>query len=399
MQWQISDPAHLLAAMRTSLVQGGQFLVSRIAPNGPIMQEPNLSHIHKTTWGMYSAGVEHATIGRLLDWARQEALQPCGDFYFPEEGFEYKDLQRVYRPLNFCRIAAWIDHPLVREPHVIGRILQYQHEPSGGVFHYIGEDPEYVEEQPMIGTLDTTFFGHLMIALNMPQRATAAGDWVRRWVDANRSHIPHGLVYTKMTPEGRLITDVATGERIFKVVDTQNPKQEFWNTGTAMAYLAVLYDVMRTQWDRAEDEARPYLDAALTLLDFETTMPLDTYLWPSKCKVGWGAGELLRVLAQHGLEDRQTLDKAYRIAERVAMFTFLDSQLPDGGWPWMHYPLSEEIPEMTLSYKPLKNMVWAPPQRLEATRTIFLAREEITGEFLGEMKAIEQGVAALTQAS
>jgi hypothetical protein len=123
-------------------------------------------------------------------------------------------------------------------------------------------------------------------------------------------------------------------------------------------------------------------------------MPLDTYLWPSKCKVGWGAGELMRVLVQHGLGDDELLEKAYRVAERVAMFTFMDNQLPDGGWSCMHYPLSDGIAEMDYSYKPLKNIVWVPPEPTALSATIFLSREEITGEFLGEMKGIEQGVAA-----
>ncbi len=125
-----------------------------------------------------------------------------------------------------------------------------------------------------------------------------------------------------------------------------------------------------------------------------STMPLDTYLWPSKCKVGWGAGELLRVLVRHRPEDLETIERAYRVAERVAVFTFIDNQLPHGGWPWMHYPLSEQIPEMAFSYKPLKDKVWPPPEPIAGSQTIFLSSEEITGEFLGELKAIEQGVAA-----
>jgi hypothetical protein len=36
-----------------------------------------------------------------------------------------------------------------------------------------------------------------------------------------------------------------------------------------------------------------------------------------------------------------------------------------------------------------------PPTRIEGSQTIFLYAEEITGEFLGEMKSIEQGIAAL----
>lgn len=399
MNWRITDPEHLLGAMRTALFQGGQFLVSRIEPNGPILRERNVSYMYKASWGMYAAGVDHAVIARLIDWVEREALKPNGDFYFPEEGVEYKDMQRVYRAMTFGKVAAWIGHPVIRSPRVVERILQYQHRPSGGVFACIGDDPKHVEPQPAIGSLNTTFFGHLMIALDRRDEALAAGEWVRRWVAANRQHLARGALYTQMTPDGQLLTDVAPGERISKVVDTQHPKQEFWHVGTAMAYLAVLYDTMRARWGSTAEQARPYLDAALALLDFEATMPLDTYLWPSKCKVGWGAGELLRVLVQYGWEEQATLEKAYRVAERVAVFTFLDNQLPDGGWPAMHYPLSEQIPEIDYSYKPLKGTVWAPPQPIPGSRTIFLSGEEITGEFLGEMKSIEQGVAAWLKAS
>ena len=399
MSWRISQPEHLLAALRIALVQGGQFLKGRIAPNGPILRERNLSYVHKATWGMYAAGVEHGTIAKLLDWADREARRETGDFYFPDEPREYKDFQRVYRPLSFVKVAAWIGHPLGKDRQVIDRIYQYHHERSGGAFHYIGDDPARPQPPETIGTLVTTFFGHLMLALDMRERALAAGDWVRRWVEANREHIPRGLIYTQMTLDGELLTHVEPGQRISRVVDTQSPKQEFWNVGTAMAYLAVLYDVMRTRWGKSEEQARPYLDAALTLLDFESQMPLDTYLWPSKCKVAWGAGELLRVLVEHGCGDDGLLERTYRVAERVAMFTFLDSQLPDGGWPWMHYPLSETVPEIGLSYKPLKHSVAAPPGPIDGSQTIYLPREEITGEFLGELNAVEQGVAAWLNAA
>ena len=134
MNWRIAEPGHLLRAIRLSLFEGGQFLLSRIAPLGPILRERNVSYVHKTSWGMYAAGVDHETIARLLDWVLREALQENGDFYFPDEGPEYRDMQRLYRTLNFGHVAAWIDHPVIDVPRVIDRILQYQHA-SGGVFH------------------------------------------------------------------------------------------------------------------------------------------------------------------------------------------------------------------------------------------------------------------------
>ena len=50
----------------------------------------------------------------------------------------------------------------------------------------------------------------------------------------------------------------------------------------------------------------------------------------------------------------------------------------------MHYPLSESAP--------LKGIVKVPDSRIPDSETIFLPAEEITGEFLGEVKAIQMGV-------
>ncbi len=396
--WRITDPEHLLGAMRISLAEGGRFLKSRVAPYGPIAGEPNVSYNHKVSWGMFASGVDHDTIAHVLDWVEKESLQPNGDFYFPEEGFEYKDLQRVYRPMTFGKVAAWIDHPVIRKPIVLDRILQYQHT-SGGCFHCIGDDPKNPEPPATIGTLNTSFLGHLMIALDMQEQAVAVGDWLKNWVDLNRPHIAQGKVYSQVTAEGELITEVGPGERVYKVVDGVHPQQEGWQTGTAAAYLIVLYETLRERWGADEAKAKPYLDAAIELIDFDDQARLDTYLWPSKCKVGWGAGELLRIMPKFGMEDAELAEKAYRVAERVAVFTFMDNQLPSGGWATLHYPLSADIPEIKFSYKPLKGTVHVPPCQIEGSKTIWLSGEEITGEFLGELKAIEEGVAAWINSS
>jgi hypothetical protein len=203
-----------------------------------------------------------------------------------------------------------------------------------------------------------------------------------------------GLLYTNTALDGTLVTDVGPGERYGKVVDLVAPRQEFWQVGTAMAYLVDLYEAMVARWDHPAHEARPHLDAALALLNFETRMPLETYLWGSKCKVGWGAGELLRVLVERGGVDPTWVEQAYRVAERVAIFTFLENQLPDGGYPPLHYPLRDDCPELDFCYRPLKGMVRVPQGKVPGSSTIFLPAEEIAGEFLGELKPIEQGIAA-----
>lgn len=93
------------------------------------------------------------------------------------------------------------------------------------------------------------------------------------------------------------------------------------------------------------------------------------------------------------MEDQ--IEGAYRVAKFVAVFTFMDNQLSNGGWSCMHYPLDERIPEMKFEYKPLKGMVNVPQERIPASKTIFLPSEEITGEFIGEMKVTEVGVETL----
>ena len=390
-----SEVEHLLNAIRLSIQQGGNFLVSKCYPNGPIMRERNLDYIHKATWGMYSAGVSHSLIAKLLDWAMDNALQPNGDFFFPDEGDEYKVMQRLYRPLNFGRVAVNIGHPMLKNEIVLNRIMQYQHH-SGGVFSYIGEDPKKVEEQPTMGTLNTSFFGHLMISLDIRELAILAGEWMCNFVQANKDYMAKDkMMYTNVTPDGDLVTDIKLGSKISSIVDNKDPKQEFWQSGTTMAYLVTLYEKARDDWGYSESKAQVYLDNALLLLDFEDAMPLYTYLWPSKCKVGWGTGELLRVLVRFGKGTEDQIEKAYRISKNVAIFTFMDNQLPNGGWNCMHYPLSELIPEIAYDYKPLKGIVNVPDSRIVGSQTIYLPGEEITGEFLGEIKAIQSGLEEL----
>ncbi len=103
---------------------------------------------------------------------------------------------------------------------------------------------------------------------------------------------------------------------------------------------------------------------------------------------------MLRALVQYLPHDRQSINKAYHVAERTAIFTFLDNQLPDGSWSLMHYPLDSRIPELSFSYKPLKNIVCVPDEYVEGSKTIWLPAEELSGEILGEMKVVEQGLAA-----
>ncbi len=382
----------LLGAMRESLAAGGEYLAHRRFPTGPICHDRNISYMHKAVWGMYAGGVDHSILAEVLDWVGREALQPNGDFFFPEEEPQYRIDQRVYRPLTFLKVAVWIDHPLARNANVIQRIHQYQHI-SGGTFNYIGEDPLQVQPRATLGTLNSSFFGHLMLGLGDKDRALATGEFLRRFVDLNREPMAQGIFYSNVNLEGALLTDAAPGQRYVRLVDASLPKQEFWQTGTTMAYLAVLYEAVRDQWG-GEEKARPYLEAAVSLLSFDAGQPLEGYLWPSKCKVGWGAGELLRVMVKYGLGTDEQIEDAYQVARKVGVHTFMGNQLSSGGWSAMHYPLSELDPEYRLSYVPVRGRVNVPQKAVPGYSKLFLPPEESTGEFLGELEAVYRGLTA-----
>ncbi|MHB0878539.1 MAG: hypothetical protein ACYC5O_21080 [Anaerolineae bacterium] len=394
-----SEVEFLLGGMRESLAAGGEYLASRRFPNGPMCHERNVNYMHKAVWGMYAGGVDHRIIAEVLDWVEREALQPNGDFFFPEEEPQYQVMQRVYRPLTFLKVAVWIGHPLAGNRRVLERIFQYQHE-SGGTFNYVGEDPANVEPRPTLGTLNTSFFGNLMLLLGEKERAVRTGDFLVRFVDANRAPMAEeGRFYTNWDVQrGGLVKDVRAGQSYGAVVDRRLAKQEFWQTGTTMAYLAVLYEAMRDRWGESAAGAAGYLDAALAMLPFDASMPLDGYLWPSKCKVGWGVGELMRVMLKYGLGTADNFEDCYQVGRKVAVHTFMGSQLPNGGWSCMHYPLSESDPEYQYDYVPVRGRILVPQGPVPGVSKLWLPGEELSGEVLGELAAIYHGFRAYRDA-
>jgi hypothetical protein len=195
-----------------------------------------------------------------------------------------------------------------------------------------------------------------------------AGDWVAELVSLNEKHLkgnPPRIYYKRERDSGRLVTRFAKGQRANTLVDAVTVKQPSWVSGTCMALLADLY--MATKKPR-------YLGAALKLAEFERACSPELLFWPSKCKVAWGAAELYRI----------TADPAHRkIAADVCRVTFMDQQLPHGGWSHLFYPLRD-----TGAWR---KVVYCGPDR-DVPKTIrqdgswgLLSGQEITGEFLGEM--------------
>jgi hypothetical protein len=301
--------------------------------------------------------------------------------------------------LLFLKYAALMDHPMIRDEKVMKRIRQYQDMATGGCFYYIGEDPANPVWPDFIDVGNTAFFGELCLALDLRNEALRAGAWMLKLVQDNGVHMSgEGTFYCLTDRQGQLVTDVKPGEVIFKTVNNRDSNQMGWNIGCCMAFLADLYHAMREKWGYKTEDSRPYLDAALRLTDFENSMPLVTYFYPSKCKVIWGAAALLGVLLKHGLGSETEFDKLYRICKRVFLFTFLGTQLPEGGWPGLHYPLTDDAPELQFDYRVLKGLTLYPREQIVgSSSSSYLPPTEVTGEILGEIGAMVEGLSPLIE--
>ena len=197
---------------------------------------------------------------------------------------------------------------------------------------------------------------------------------------------------------GELITEVAAGEKIIKTVNNRDANQMGWNLGCAIAFLADLYAALREGWagSAAPGTYQEYINAILTVCQFEDTMPLVSYFYPSKCKVVWGTGRALEVMLRYGLATEEDLDRLYRISKRVFVHTFLGSQLPDGSWPCIHYPLNDAAPELQFDYRVLKGLTLYPQTPIAGSATSsYLPAVEVTGEILGEIGALVEGLTPL----
>lgn len=351
----------LIAQINDAINMGAHFEVSSLTPNGPILETENVSFCHKVSWGLYEAG-RITEVVRILEWLDANAKQSPGEYYFPNEQWYEKDMQRVYRATTFGKVAEYLHHPAIANDAVRARIKEYQHE-SGGVANCIDEGfPEALEP------LNTTFFGQWALAAGLLDEAKKAGDWVAEMVELNEPYLAQDvptLYYTRKCDSGELVTDVPPDGRMNTLIDTQTVKQPSWVTGTSMALLADLYAVT---------ENERYLSTALQLAEFEEKCDHGLLFWPSKCKVGWGAAQLYRI----------TADPEHRkIAANVARVTFMGGQRPDGSWSHMFYPLKDTGVWREIVYNgPDANV----PEALgDDGSHCWLSSYEITGEFLGEL--------------
>jgi hypothetical protein len=281
---------------------------------------------------------------------------------FPEEPPFNREMQLLYRFLTFAKVAERLRHPAFANDETRDEVLAYQH-PSGGVYG----NKDRTEYMQALNPLVTSFFTQWALAAGLMEPAVKSADFLAMMVEKNVPHIQRkpGRFYFNYSPDrDDIITEASPGEEINCFVDTVKTKQHFYYIGTAMAALADVYAAGR--------ETR-FLDAALRLAEFEQRLNPQGLRWPSYCKVGWGAAELYAV----------TGSPAHRMmAANVSEITFMAAQTAYGGWESMFYPLRDHGMWESVEYDGSGRV----PRNLPGDGSwAWLAGQEITGEFLGEM--------------
>jgi hypothetical protein len=362
-QLQEEQRALEMMVQRTSLAmtRGANWLISEFAPDGPIMGEHDVSYCHKVTWGLFEdARLEEAW--RILDWLDANANQGVGQCYFPEEPPFNREMQRVYRFLTFGKVAEALNHPAYANDEVREEICSYLHE-SGGCFGH-PNDPEL---RQTVNPLVTSFFTEWALPAGLDEPAKKSGDFLAMMVELNREHMaadPGRFYYLYDVRKGELVTEPPDGQNLNCLVDTVGTKQHFYYFGCSMAALADLY---------LAGHGEKYLEAAKTLSEFVNRLNSEALLWPSYCKVGWGAAELYLA----------TGDPAHRKqAADCSDITFMGAQTRAGGWEHVFYPVKDEGSWQQVVYDG-RGLV--PPTLPDDASFAWLSGHELTGEFLGEM--------------
>jgi hypothetical protein len=385
----------LSLAGAVTVARGVAWVVDKIDPGGPVMRAHDLSIHAKTAW-LFAADGHTLEAARLLDWLGEQALRPTGDVCFPDDPAFF----RVYRQSYVQRAAARIGHGLHEAPNVEARMCQFQDPDSGGVFEYIGEDPDRPELPDMLGLSATCNFGHYAIEAGLEQPARRAGDWLVGVIAQNRPHIEQGRFYADVGRDGEIKTDVAPGAELDGVVDAGvAAMQTTWRLGICMTFLAELYHACRTRWSDGADP-EPYLEAALLVLGLQDRMPIETYFNLNACKVGWGAGRLLDVVVTHDRGTPTVLDQLYRACRRTYMHTFLGTRRADGSWTHDFYPLDSRAPEMAVDVRTLEGLPALPDPtwRADAGTNAVVGDIETTAEHTAWTVHVLEGIDRLRAA-
>jgi hypothetical protein len=299
-------PQHdLLRRVRDARQAAVSWLSNRVGDDGEPVGWADGNAWWRAPWALCLGGAPDVAAA-LIGWTERNALTDAGD-YRPWPYAPRGESSPVYH-LSPIAIAAWLLARYDTAAAINGTLEHFQDQRTGGAYDnrdFAGDDLQENLKTAQLG----------VSALVTGRQDIAQG--VRNWLEHNLADQPE--LPTRFYParrNGGLVTEFAERDAFLRVVDWTAPRQAYFHSGIAAAFLAGF--AQQTGDGDALELGRQYLRMSTE----GTPAQFDDHSSVQICKFGWGAAAML------------TADPAgghLPWVERMARW-FVDGQRPDGAW-------------------------------------------------------------------
>ena len=291
------------------------FLLSAQKQDGSLPTSADcLDGHYKTPCALLEVGQLRAAT-RLLDYVKQNQLQPDGDFRASDRKFDSDWHYDSYIYAN-CWLAIGA-HRMLRLDlsfPAIRYVASLQDRQTGG-FHHA---PPKNDGTDHLNAMVTSWAGVALLTCGMLPEAIAAADFLIN-LFANQPEPDRYLYQLAQPGTGKVLTDTPPGsiaaepKELYERVDRQTTGQRYFHPGIQAMFLARMY--------LATQEAK-YLETARALIEFFCGCASDHLQHTSSGQAGAATAILFQI----------TGEKTYRDLT-IEIGNFLASiQLPDGSW-------------------------------------------------------------------
>ncbi|MER5452723.1 hypothetical protein ABT052_44140 [Streptomyces sp. NPDC002766] len=295
----------LLEGIKDARIKAVGFLTNRIGEHGRPDGWDQANAWWRAPWALCAAGAPDAAAS-MMGWIEREALTDEADLRGGSFGGDGPGTP-VYLLSPIAIAAALLGHHGTASA-VMDRLAHWTDKETGGAYEY-----QNYREDPLQDMLKTGQLGVSALITGRRDVADGVFGWLRSIWDA-QPELPTRL-YPSMSG-GKLVTQFDENVRLLRVVDYERPKQLYFHSGIAGAFLAGYGD--QTGSPEAINLADQYLDLNRKGTEAQFTDESSVQV----CKFGWGAAILQ--IAEPTAARRQWV-------ERMGAW-FVDRQNPDGSW-------------------------------------------------------------------
>lgn len=315
-----SDIAELLPRIAEGRHRAVSWLVDRIGDDGKPDGADQRNSWWRAPWALAAAGATDAAAA-MLGWIEREALTEEGDLRGGPIGGDAADTP-VYQ-LSPIAIASWMLARYSTAQAVMDRLEHWTDAETGGAWEY----KDY-GTNPLQDTLKTCQLGISSLITGR----TRVSDGVYRWLHQAwdvQPELDQQRYYPSLV-NGEAVTEFPEQQRLLRVVDFTRPKQLYFHTGIAGAFLA--------GYGQQSGLAAPTElgERFLSLNKQGTQRQYDDNTSVQICKFGWGVAWM-----NNAAPSAEQLTWVARMG-----LWFVDRQRPDGAWAPSSFLEPERQPDL-----------------------------------------------------